>query len=99
MRQPSLALCLQMWGAPIPQDSTLQLQQGAMPLASIPPTTCKHPNQHSPAPPSQALTDGDATIRNETGAVRHSLDEAQSVGRLQSLKAQAMPTLRKVDTL
>ncbi|KAL4435639.1 hypothetical protein ABPG77_002602 [Micractinium sp. CCAP 211/92] len=49
----------------------------------------------------QALTDGDATIRNETGAVRHSLDvaEAQSVGRLQSLKAQAMPTLRKLDTL
>ncbi|KAL4425271.1 hypothetical protein ABPG75_009287 [Micractinium tetrahymenae] len=49
----------------------------------------------------QTLTDGQATIRGETDTVRNSLDdaEAQSVGRLQSLKGDVLPTVHQLDTI
>jgi len=49
----------------------------------------------------QVLTDGQVTIRGQTADVRRSLDDAeeQSVGRIQKLKRDLVPEVRKYDKM
>ena len=49
----------------------------------------------------QLTENGQAAIRQETEVVARSLDdaEAQTVGRIDSLKADVVPQLRKIDKM